>query len=114
MRNLRISLQKLVILCLIVSNTLGMEMTRNNTRPQGQYSDIGAAQFITQRICEALLRSLVGMVDRFTGKRWYFEACDGGHIDDCPGLAGEHRSVQDRVSYEHWTIDVRRVHGQDF
>lgn len=68
----RISIQKLIILRLIMPNALSMEMSRNNTRPQRQHPDISPTQLIPQRISERLLRRFIGMVDCLACKRRYF------------------------------------------
>lgn len=90
-----------------------MEMRSHTPRPQRQNPNISTGEFVPQCVRESLLARLVGVVHGFPGEGGSFEAGDGGDVEDCAGIAGDHGVAEDEVGGEHVAIDVGGVHGLD-
>lgn len=91
-----------------------MEVARNHTRPQSQNSNIRTAEFVAQRVREALLTSLVGMVNSFTRKWRRLESSSRCDVEDrAMRRSGLHATVEDRVCGVHIARDVSGVHSLD-
>jgi len=91
-----------------------MEVTSDHARPQSQHPNIRTTQFIAQRVCEALLTSLVGVVDGFTRERRRLERSSRRDIEDrAVRRSGFHTTIEDRMCGVHVAGDVSGVHGLD-
>lgn len=90
-----------------------MEVRGHYSGPQRQNLDIRPAKLISKSIREAFLTGLVGVIDSLSWERWSFQRGRRCDVENGAGLLGHHRSVEHRVCYEHETVDVGIVHGEN-
>lgn len=113
MRDILITLEKLIILLLIMAHPQGMKVCGYTSRPQRQDTNVRPTEFVAQRVGKRFLCGLVAVVDRLPGERGRLECRDGGDVQDGAGLARHHGCVQHGIGGEHEAVDVGVVHGEN-